>query len=68
MRRYRRRWKVERTIAWLQNYRRLCIRWEKSTRMFQGMLHRDSLSHDRIIGSHAQPIKMRDPSRHAAQK
>ncbi len=39
MRRYRRRWKVERTIAWLQNYRRLCIRWEKSTAMFQGMLH-----------------------------
>ncbi len=39
LRRYRRRWKVERTIAWIQNYRRLCIRWEKSTKLFQGFLH-----------------------------
>jgi len=39
LRRYKRRWTVERTIAWLQNYRRLCIRWEKSTLMFQGFLH-----------------------------
>src|SRR5262245_46161061 len=28
LRRSKRRWTVERTIAWLQNYRRLCIRWE----------------------------------------
>jgi transposase len=39
LRRYRRRWTIERTIAWFQNYRRLCIRWEKSTAMFQGFLH-----------------------------
>lgn len=39
LRRYRRRWTVERTISWLQNYRRLCIRWEKSTKLFQGFLH-----------------------------
>ena len=39
LRRYKRRWTVERTISWLQNYRRLCIRWEKSTRMFQGFVH-----------------------------
>jgi transposase len=39
LRRYKRRWTVERTIAWLQNYRRLCIRWEKSTLMFQGFVH-----------------------------
>lgn len=39
LRRYRRRWTVERTIAWFQNYRRLCIRWEKSTAMFAGFLH-----------------------------
>jgi transposase len=39
LRRYRRRWTVERTIAWLQNYRRLCIRWEKSQLAFQGFLH-----------------------------
>jgi len=39
LRRYKRRWTVERTISWLQNYRRLCIRWEKSTLMFQGFIH-----------------------------
>ena len=39
LRRYKRRWKVERTIAWLQHFRRLCIRWERSTVMFQGFLH-----------------------------
>lgn len=39
LRRYKRRWTVERTIAWLQNYRRLCIRWEKSHLAFQGFLH-----------------------------
>lgn len=39
LRRYKRRCLVERTIAWLQNYRRLCIRWEKSTKLFQGFLH-----------------------------
>jgi transposase len=39
LRRMTRRWKVERTIAWLQHFRRLCIRWEKSTLLFQGFLH-----------------------------
>jgi transposase len=39
LRRYKRRWTVERTIGWFQNFRRLCIRWEKSTRLFQGYLH-----------------------------
>jgi transposase len=39
LRRYRRRWTVERTIAWFQHFRRLCIRWEKSTKLFQGFLH-----------------------------
>jgi len=39
LRRYQRRWTVERTIGWIQNFRRLCIRWEKSTRLFQGFLH-----------------------------
>ena len=39
LRRYRRRWTVEQTIVWLQNYRRLCIRWEKSQLAFQGFVH-----------------------------
>jgi len=30
---------VERTISWFQNFRRLCIRYEKSTTLFQGFLH-----------------------------
>lgn len=39
LRRYKRRWTVERTISWFQNFRRLCIRYEKSTALFQGFLH-----------------------------
>lgn len=39
LRRYVRRWTVERTISWFQNFRRLCIRYEKSTTLFQGFLH-----------------------------
>ena len=39
LRRYNRRWTVERTISWFQNFRRLCIRWEKSTQLFSGFLH-----------------------------
>ncbi len=39
LRRYDRRWTVERTISWIQNFRRLCIRWEKSTKLFSGFLH-----------------------------
>ena len=29
LRRYRRRWKVERLFAWLHNYRRIVVRWER---------------------------------------
>ena len=36
MRRYRRRWKVERTFAWLGNYRRLLVRWERDIVVYQG--------------------------------
>lgn len=39
LRRYARRWTVERSIAWLQHFRRLCIRWERSNLLFQGFLH-----------------------------
>jgi transposase len=28
LRRYKRRWKVERTFAWFGNYRHLLVRWE----------------------------------------
>jgi transposase len=38
LRRYRRRWKVERLFAWLQNFRRLCVRWEYHLINFLGMV------------------------------
>jgi transposase len=28
LRRYRKRWKIERLFAWLHNFRRLVVRWE----------------------------------------
>lgn len=39
LRRYRRRWKIERTIAWLQNFRRLVVRYERKITMFQAFVH-----------------------------
>lgn len=39
LRRYRRRWKVERLFAWLQNFRRLVVRYEYHTENFLGFVH-----------------------------
>jgi transposase len=39
LRRYVRRWKVERSIAWLQNFRRLVTRYENSITMFRAFFH-----------------------------
>src|SRR4029077_2233171 len=39
LRRYSRRWKIERLFAWLQNYRRLAVRWEYRLDNFLGTLH-----------------------------
>lgn len=38
LRRYLRRWKVERLFAWLKNYRRLSSRWERYANNFLGMV------------------------------
>lgn len=38
LRRYRRRWTIERLFAWLQNYRRLATRWEYHIENFFGMV------------------------------
>jgi transposase len=38
LRRYKRRWVVERFFAWLHNSRRLVIRWERHVENFVGML------------------------------
>lgn len=34
-----RRWKIERTIAWIGNYRRLLIRRERNDRIFLTFMH-----------------------------
>jgi transposase len=38
LRRYRRRWKIERLFAWLHNFRRVVIRWEYYPANFLGMV------------------------------
>jgi len=37
LRRYRRRWKIERFFAWLQNFRRLVVRYEFHAENFLAM-------------------------------
>jgi transposase len=39
LRRYTRRWTVERFFAWLHNSRRLVVRWEQHVQNFLAMLH-----------------------------
>ena len=39
LRRYRRRWKIERLFTWLQNFRRLVVRYERYAENFLGMLY-----------------------------
>ena len=38
LRRYKRRWLIERLFAWLQNYRRLVTRWERHAENFLGFV------------------------------
>jgi len=39
LRRYRRRWKIERTFAWLGNFRRLVVRYDRLISIYQGFFH-----------------------------
>ena len=39
LRRFRRRWKVERMFAWMYNFRRLVVRWEYHAENFLGFVH-----------------------------
>lgn len=39
LRRYKRRWKIERLFAWLKRWRRLATRWEYKAENFLGLLH-----------------------------
>jgi transposase len=39
LRRYRRRWIIERTFAWLHSFRRLLVRHERFTSMYCSLLY-----------------------------
>jgi transposase len=39
LRRYKRRWKVERLFAWLGNFRRLVVRYERHALNYLGLVH-----------------------------
>jgi len=39
LRRYKKRWVIERLFAWLGNFRRLVVRYERKSRMFQAFVH-----------------------------
>lgn len=39
LRRYKRRWKIERLFAWLNKFRRILTRWEYDDRRFTGFVH-----------------------------
>jgi transposase len=39
LRRYRHRWKVERTLAWLGNFRRLVVRYDRSITIYEAFFH-----------------------------
>ena len=39
LRRYKHRWIVERTNAWLQNFRRWVVRYERAAKNFTALMH-----------------------------
>jgi transposase len=39
LRRYKRRWKIERLFAWLQNFRRIIVRYEYHSDNYLGFVH-----------------------------
>jgi len=39
LRRYKRRWTVERTFAWLGNFRRLVVRYDRSLQIYRTFFH-----------------------------
>ena len=39
LRRYKRRWKIERLFAWLGNFRRLVVRYERQVENYRGFVH-----------------------------
>jgi len=39
LRRYRKRWEIERTFAWLGSFRRLVVRWDRDFTIYSGFFH-----------------------------
>jgi transposase len=39
LRRYKPRWKIERLFAWLGNFRRLVVRYERQVENYTGFVH-----------------------------
>jgi transposase len=39
LRRYRKRWRIERTFAWIGNFRRLVVRYERHIQIYQAFFH-----------------------------
>ena len=39
LRRYRKRWKIERFFAWLGAYRRLVVRWDRDPEIYRAFFH-----------------------------
>jgi transposase len=39
LRRYKRRWKMERSLAWVGNFRRLVVRYEHKISIYQAFFH-----------------------------
>ena len=39
LRRYKRRWKIERLFAWLNKFKKAITRWERSYERFTGLVH-----------------------------
>jgi transposase len=44
LRRYYKRWKIERSIGWLANFRRLVVRWDHDIKIFEAFVHIACLS------------------------
>jgi len=39
LKRYRKRWKIERTFSWFNNFRRLVVRYERLIETYRGFFH-----------------------------
>ena len=39
LRRYRKRWKIERSIAWVQNFRRVYVRYDRILTVYLGLVY-----------------------------